>query len=238
MKSQTKPISNSSLLAIFLRFSTGLKWMVGMGQTICMGSASTRHEFFLSQPAPSRYNPRTKTPSWTRERQGGGGMSGETRKKREGAMREGERYKQVFGGDILHTALKKKMFMTDSHANQVTKMREELKGRGTAEGKDRGEIEQTKRKLENRTQKERNRRGRKRVGQVEGRGDWQVMRERVREERGKNWRRERWWIDERLEERSEKRQGQRGKGRRRMTEEGREQRERKETVCTEGNSQS
>lgn len=57
-------VPDNSLLAIFLRFSTGLKWMVGMGQTICIGSASTRQEFFLSQPAPSRYRPRTNTPSW------------------------------------------------------------------------------------------------------------------------------------------------------------------------------
>ncbi|TNN76760.1 hypothetical protein EYF80_013009 [Liparis tanakae] len=33
---------------------TVLKWIVGMGQTIFMGSASTRQAFLLSQPAPSR----------------------------------------------------------------------------------------------------------------------------------------------------------------------------------------
>lgn len=51
-------------LALFFRLSAGLKWMVGMRQTSCMGSASTRQEFFQSQPAPSRYRPRTHTPSW------------------------------------------------------------------------------------------------------------------------------------------------------------------------------
>lgn len=57
-----------SLLAIFLRFSTGLKWMVGIGQTICMGLASTKQELSLSQPAPSKYKPLTKTPSWRGQR--------------------------------------------------------------------------------------------------------------------------------------------------------------------------
>lgn len=51
-------------LALFLRLSVGRKWMVGMRQTSCMGSASTKQEFFRSQPAPSRYRPRTQTPSW------------------------------------------------------------------------------------------------------------------------------------------------------------------------------
>ena len=50
-------------LALFLRLSVGRKWMVGMRQTSCMGSASTKQEFFRSQPAPSRYRPRTQTPS-------------------------------------------------------------------------------------------------------------------------------------------------------------------------------
>lgn len=51
-------------LALFLRLSAGRKWIVGMRQTSCMGSASTKQEFFRSQPAPSRYRPRTQTPSW------------------------------------------------------------------------------------------------------------------------------------------------------------------------------
>ena len=51
-------------LALFLRLSVGRKWIVGMRQTSCMGSASTKQEFFRSQPAPSRYRPRTQTPSW------------------------------------------------------------------------------------------------------------------------------------------------------------------------------
>lgn len=41
--------------------------MAGMGETICMGSASSRHKFSLSQPAPSRNNPWIKTPSWKKE---------------------------------------------------------------------------------------------------------------------------------------------------------------------------
>lgn len=60
---QLERVPDDSLLAVFFR-STGLKWMVGMGQTICMGSASTRHEFFLSHPAPSRNRPWINTPSW------------------------------------------------------------------------------------------------------------------------------------------------------------------------------
>lgn len=48
---------------VFLRFSTGLKWMVGTGQTRRMGSGSTRQQCFLSQPAPSRKSPRMNTPS-------------------------------------------------------------------------------------------------------------------------------------------------------------------------------
>ncbi len=40
--------------------------MVGIGQTSCMGSASIRQAFFLSQPAPCRYSPRTYTPSYNR----------------------------------------------------------------------------------------------------------------------------------------------------------------------------
>lgn len=79
-RGESEEVSNNSLLAIFLRFSTGLKWMVGMGQTICMGSASTRQEFFLSQPAPSRYKPRTNTPSLWVERQREQGINRETQR--------------------------------------------------------------------------------------------------------------------------------------------------------------
>lgn len=68
-----KKVPDHSLLDVFLRFSTGLKQMVGMGQTICMGLASTRHEFALSQPAPSRYKPLIYTPSWRGKRQRGKG---------------------------------------------------------------------------------------------------------------------------------------------------------------------
>lgn len=64
MERPRQKLRHDSLLDVFLRFSTGLRWMLGTGQTICMGSASTRQEFFLSQPAPSRYRPRTNTPSW------------------------------------------------------------------------------------------------------------------------------------------------------------------------------
>lgn len=60
-------------LALFLRLSVGLKWIVGMRQTSCMGSASAKQEFFLSQPAPSRYRPRTQTPSWEDTGAGWGG---------------------------------------------------------------------------------------------------------------------------------------------------------------------
>jgi len=45
--------------------STGLKWMVGIGQTSCIGSASIRQAFFMSQPAPCRYRPFTSTPSYS-----------------------------------------------------------------------------------------------------------------------------------------------------------------------------
>ena len=38
--------------------------MDGMGQTSCMGFASTRHEFFISHPAPCRLMPFTYTPSY------------------------------------------------------------------------------------------------------------------------------------------------------------------------------
>lgn len=51
-------------MALFFRLSAGRKWIVGIRQTSCMGSASTKQEFFRSQPAPSRYRPRTQTPSW------------------------------------------------------------------------------------------------------------------------------------------------------------------------------
>ena len=51
-------------LPVFFLFSTGLKCTVGIGQTNCIGSASIKAAFFLSQPAPSRYNPRTHTPSY------------------------------------------------------------------------------------------------------------------------------------------------------------------------------
>lgn len=51
-------------MALFFLLSVGRKWMVGMRQTSCMGSASTKQELFRSQPAPSRYRPRTQTPSW------------------------------------------------------------------------------------------------------------------------------------------------------------------------------
>ena len=44
--------------------STGLKWIVGIGQTSCIGSASTSQAFFISQPAPCRYRPFTSTPSY------------------------------------------------------------------------------------------------------------------------------------------------------------------------------
>lgn len=54
-------------LALFLRLSAGRKWMVGMRQTSCMGSASTKQEFLRSQPAPSRYRPRTQAPSLGQE---------------------------------------------------------------------------------------------------------------------------------------------------------------------------
>jgi hypothetical protein len=43
-------------LALFFRLSVGRKWIVGMEQTSCMGSASTKQEFFQSQPAPSSYS--------------------------------------------------------------------------------------------------------------------------------------------------------------------------------------
>ena len=46
--------------------STGLKCIVGIGQTSCIGSASIRHAFFLSHPAPCRYKPFTYTPSCTK----------------------------------------------------------------------------------------------------------------------------------------------------------------------------
>ena len=52
-----------SPLVLLLLPSTGLKWMVGMGHTSCMGLASTRELLFLSHPAPSRNNPRIHTPS-------------------------------------------------------------------------------------------------------------------------------------------------------------------------------
>lgn len=58
--------NNSGVVPRWLRrrASTGLKWMVGTGHTNCIGSASMRHAFFLSQPAPWRLIPRTYTPSW------------------------------------------------------------------------------------------------------------------------------------------------------------------------------
>ena len=55
-------------LVLLLLDSTGLKWMVGIGQTNCIGLASTRQLAFLSQPAPSRKSPLIHTPSWVRER--------------------------------------------------------------------------------------------------------------------------------------------------------------------------
>jgi len=56
-------VSNNLPLPVFFLFSTGLKWIVGIGQTSCMGSASIRHAFRLSHPAPSKYKPRMYTPS-------------------------------------------------------------------------------------------------------------------------------------------------------------------------------
>lgn len=50
-------------LATFFLFSTGLKWMVGIRHTSCMGLASTKIEFFFSQPAPCRNRPLMYTPS-------------------------------------------------------------------------------------------------------------------------------------------------------------------------------
>lgn len=49
------------LLLFFL--STGLKCTVGMGQTSCIGFASTRQLSFLFHPAPSRNKPLIYTPS-------------------------------------------------------------------------------------------------------------------------------------------------------------------------------
>ena len=54
---------------LFFLFSTGLKWIVGMALTSCIGSASMRHAFFLSQPAPSKKSPRIHTPSCKRKRE-------------------------------------------------------------------------------------------------------------------------------------------------------------------------
>lgn len=53
-----------SPFVLFLLFSLGLKCMVGIGQTSCIGLASTRELVFLSQPAPSRNSPFTQTPSY------------------------------------------------------------------------------------------------------------------------------------------------------------------------------
>lgn len=62
--SKGKPLVRiDSPLVLLLLPSTGLKWMVGMGHTSCMGLASTRELLFLSHPAPSRNNPRIHTPS-------------------------------------------------------------------------------------------------------------------------------------------------------------------------------
>lgn len=87
-----------SLLATLLRLSIGLKWMVGMGQTSCMGSASTRQEAFLSQPAPSRYSPCISTPSWRR----GGEQEVECKTK---SLRESMRESTVqeFNCQSIHT---------------------------------------------------------------------------------------------------------------------------------------
>ena len=52
-----------SPLVLRLLLSVGLKWMVGIGHTSCMGLASTRHPALLSHPAPSRNSPLIHTPS-------------------------------------------------------------------------------------------------------------------------------------------------------------------------------
>lgn len=52
-----------SPLVLRLLLSVGLKCMVGIGHTSCMGLASTRHPALLSHPAPSRNSPLIHTPS-------------------------------------------------------------------------------------------------------------------------------------------------------------------------------
>ena len=47
----------------FRLFSTGLKCIVGIAQTNCIGLGSIKQLDFLSQPAPSRKRPRIQTPS-------------------------------------------------------------------------------------------------------------------------------------------------------------------------------
>lgn len=49
-------------LVFFLVCSTGLKWIKGIDDTSCIGCGSIKIAFFLSHPAPSKYNPFAYTP--------------------------------------------------------------------------------------------------------------------------------------------------------------------------------
>ena len=66
----TEEEERKSPLPVFRLLSDGLKWMVGMGQTSCIGLGSTKVLPFFSHPAPSRNRPLTHTPSWRWQNKG------------------------------------------------------------------------------------------------------------------------------------------------------------------------